>query len=223
MENINKIQKMSKIVYIICNVLRIFTLIGIFATLATSLFLIALPKDTVILSTSGSELIKVSNKYIDNEVIELIVGQEDKENNDNYTTTKTEDGIEFSTTLKDTTIDNRHIGVLLLPFTISLVFIYFILMISKKIFKILRDTTNPFTSEISSSIKDIAYILVGYCFVPSIISSILLVIFSISSGTTFESCSLVVSLNLSYLVFAFIVFLLSHIFDYGCELYNDKR
>ena len=66
MENINKIQKMSKIVYIICNVLRIFTLIGIFATLATSLFLLALPKDTVTLSASGSELIKVSNKYIDN-------------------------------------------------------------------------------------------------------------------------------------------------------------
>ena len=243
MKNIKFMHITGKVGHIFSIAFFVFLVIFLIASVTLSGFLISLPDDTV-KATPGLYLtadINLENTFgnlfgfvdeMDNEVHYI----PDSENGDYYQAkdgkltgtfkSKNHESIKYEIDSKgnihglatvEYSINNRQIGIVIIPHIISALFLLFASFYGRRLFKELKSAETPFTETISKNLLKLSVIILGYSFIPAVASNLL---FSLMGLGTFDSSgqSIRIAFSLTTIVVAVVLFMLSLIFKYGTSL-----
>ncbi len=244
MNNIKFFHGISIFFYVISNIATVILFIALAFTIAFSVFLIALPNDTMVLGAQGdaNATIKVSNivddpfaflkkEKDDSDVDKGDNGEVQWEVKDGKMTGKaigygqgvasfemTGDGVLKGDALSERyTINNYQIGIVTLPKVIQLMFLLVAIFYAKRIFKELKGCETPFTETVRKNLVKLSAVILGFSFIPAFIEKIFLLCMSLSN---IEKSGIDITTGFSVTTFfvAVVLFVLSLIFSYGVRL-----
>ena len=244
LNNIKFFHGISKFFYVISHIVTIFLFIALAFTIAFSVFMIALPNDTMTFGAQGNvnATIKVSNivsdpfGFLANEKNDSGFdkgddGEVEWEVKDGTMTGKatgygqgvasfemTKDGVLKGDAISDNyTINNFQIGIVILPKVIQLMFLLVAVFYCKRIFRELKGCETPFTETVRKNLVKLSAVILGFSFIPAFIEKVFLICMSLSD---IEKSGIDITTGFSLTTFfvAVVLFVLSLIFSYGVSL-----
>lgn len=245
MNNLNTLKIISKIFYVISAICKVLFIIAAVLTIALSIFLVAIPQDTVVLEAQGNAKATIKCSNLVDSPFEFIEDMEEGK-----TTDKGDDG-EVTFEVKDGnmsgeatgygqgvakfdfykdgtlvgdglsdvyTINNFQIGIALMPKIASLVLMILAVWFAGNIFKGIKNSTTPFTDTVRKNIVRLAVAIFLLSFLPAIISKILLWSMSLSGITTTAFAPITTGFSVTSLFVAVTLLVLAIIFSHGVGL-----
>lgn len=224
-EAISKINKFGRIGNIITLIGKIFVGICMVSILVGAVALFILPKDflNVNLSTNVEMDFNVeglSEKITDVRISELqtdlvTAAGEDKED---YVVTNIEiDGYNVAITENEREIDLsiRNIAWLMILLDVGLAMIMVVLFFAASLCKAFRDCETPFEDVVIKKMQNLAFSLIPWVFVSSIVESV-------TESIKFNMISITLGIDLGVVLIILIVFALVYIFKYGAVLQQES-
>lgn len=220
-----KIQKVSKVAYIIAKIFNVLVLISIIGVFIAMIAMLCLPKDLVTLKSEETSTISVDFKtVIDNfkEVVDnkdKIIGEIEK-GDDDVTATISDDAvlsINEVETVSNVTL--TKLGFSMIGLIIYLIGAYVVLLFICRLTSSLKKGRTPFCEENIKLLKTIGFSLIGFAIVPSFVGSILYSILNI--GQKFQ-ISYVFNFNFTTILVGVLFVAVIYIFEYGIKLQKDS-
>lgn len=245
MNNLNTLKIISKIFYVISAICKVLLIIATVLTIAMSIFLVAIPDDTVVLEAQGDAKATIKCANLIDSPFEFV-----NEMEEGKTTDKGDDG-EVSIEVKDGTlsgeakgydqgvakfkinkdgtlegdalsavytVNNFQIGIALMPKIASLVLMILAVWFAGSIFKEIKNSATPFTDTVRKNIVKTAVAIFLLSFLPAIISKILLWSMSLSGITKTAFAPMTTGFSVTSLFVAVILLVLAIIFSHGVGL-----
>ncbi len=224
-EAISKINKFGRIGNIITLICKIFVGIGMVSILVGAVALFVLPKDflNVNLSTNVEmdfNMESLSDKFTDTRIAELQTdlvtdAGEDKED---YVVTGIEvDGYKVAITENEQEIDLsiRNIAWLMLLLEAGLAMVMVVLFFASSLCTAFRDCETPFEDKVIKKMQNLAFSLIPWVFVSSIVESVI-------ESIKFNMVAVTLGVDLGVVLIILIVFALVYIFKYGAVLQQES-
>ncbi len=243
MKNIKFMHITGTVGHILSIIFFVFLIISIIAAAALSAFFISLPEDTLKVTpglyfTADINLEKTFGNLfgfidtMDNKVHYIshrgqgdyyqakdgkLTGAFESKDHESIKYEIDSDGNIKGLASVEYSINNRQMGIIIIPHILSTLFLLFAAFYGRRLFKELRKVETPFTDTISKNLLKLSVIILGYSFIPAIISNILFCILSLGA---FDSSgqSIRIAFSFTTIVVAVVLFMLSLIFRYGTVL-----
>ena len=214
-EKQKKLKTLSKIVEVLAKIGKVFCYIAlVFAALAAIIVPMIIKnidiKDNEILYSEKTvlKLVEEDNKLVIKVGESIAAEEKDPE--------KIQEIKEFFEKNQDNKILNiGYIELGILGGVATLILTIFLLKHLEKLSKNINKEDTPFTLENVEHFRKIGYILIALFVIPAVISGILEGLVSSDSKTNFHF-----DINIVELLFIFII---AHIFEYGCEIQKDSK
>lgn len=227
-EAIKKINKVGKVGRIISKVISILLIIGLVGCVIGTIALFVIPSDTLEFETQSSiqmtintGKLNVSDKTAKELTEDLIKDADNVDFADqvflfeNAEYSEEDNAVTVNAKAKNATVEIRDFAWLTIVGAVYLVVMIINFTYAKQLFGTLELSESPFTAEVISKIKKLAYSLIPWAVLDGLLE---LVAKSVMAGYV----KINFSLNMMMVAIVLIVLFLAYIFQYGAELQQES-
>ena len=207
-----KVRTLSKIIYILARILKVFMIIGVVGIIIAMIFTPVIVKNVKIednaITLFGNKVdYKVTDDRVDIMMGNIAIGSltEDEKIGFDYVISEL-DNMDFTRTF-------AYVEIGLLVGGAILIFSYYILKYTDNLFVNIHSNDTPFTEENLNYIKKIAYF--------TLVTVIVSMVGDVLSTLFFDNS--IISVDLMVLAFAALLYVISYIFEYACILQKNSK
>ncbi|MBR2616265.1 MAG: hypothetical protein IKC69_06270 [Clostridia bacterium] len=204
MKKANFVRGVAQACYIIFSILRVMAVIGAVSLLILTVSLSFMPKNSVVTDTATRMDVTLNLKGSYGEMLSESLAEEDG-------FTVTEDGVTMHGE-ESVTIDNRMMGLSLIPSLSQLLVSIFLFEAAKRAARALRDASfTPFSPELAANLKKCGILLFVLAGVPFAVSALVTVI-------SLGKAQLQTEIDMMVVLWGFVLLAASELCDYAATL-----